>query len=79
MEASGILSELGYSVTLVEKSERLGGKMLKWAHLFPHNKPSSEVEAYLEERCRTGNFTIQKNTSIKEAIRLNGKWLLRRR
>lgn len=77
IETSGILSEFGYGVTLVEQSNQIGGKILKWDHLFPDKIPAAEIENYLDEKCRTGNFTIQKNTVIEEAIRLNGKWVLR--
>ncbi len=77
IEASSVLSDLGYNVTLLERNDKLGGKILKWHKLFPNGTQASDIEYYLDEKCRTGNFSIQKNIVIEEAIRLNGKWLLR--
>jgi heterodisulfide reductase subunit A len=77
IETSGMLSGLGYNVTLIEKTDSLGGKARKWDHLFPDLKPASEILNYLDEKCRKGNFAIQKNTNIEKVVSQNGKWLLK--
>jgi heterodisulfide reductase subunit A2 len=74
IETSSMLSGLGYNVTLVEKTDSLGGKARKWDHLFPDLKPASEILNYLDDKCRKGNFAIQKNTNIEKVFPLNGKW-----
>lgn len=77
VETSSVLSLLGYDVILIEKSDLIGGKILRWDHLFPDFRPASEVQKYLEEECRQHNFIIQKNISVQEVTRTNGKWIIR--
>ncbi len=48
LEASGVLSKLGYNVTIVEESDRIGGKLNRWSHLFPSRRPASEVLEHLQ-------------------------------
>lgn len=43
MEASAKLSNLGYAVTIVEQSDKLGGKLNQWDRLFPHNVPAKDL------------------------------------
>ncbi|HEY4785141.1 MAG TPA: FAD-dependent oxidoreductase [Bacteroidales bacterium] len=43
MEASAKLSELGLSVTIVEQTDKLGGKLNHWDRLFPHNLPAKDL------------------------------------
>lgn len=57
LEASGVLSKLGYNVTIVEESEQVGGKLNQWSHLFPSRRPASEVLEYLQ-------FNLAPDTTI---------------
>lgn len=77
IETASSLSDFGYNVIVVEKSDSIGGKILKWDHLFPDLKPASELENYMDQKSLKGNFSVQKNTSISQATQLNGKWTLR--
>ena len=43
IEASAKLSNLGYAVTIVEQSDKLGGKLNQWDRLFPHNLPAKDL------------------------------------
>ena len=43
MEASAKLSELGLSVTIVEQTDKLGGKLNHWDRLFPNNIPAKDL------------------------------------
>lgn len=43
MEASAKLSELGVSVTIVEQTDKLGGKLNHWDRLFPNNIPAKDL------------------------------------
>jgi heterodisulfide reductase subunit A len=77
IETASALSDFGHNVVLVEKTDYIGGKVLKWDHLFPDLKSASELENYLDVKCREGNFAVQKNTTIAHASQSNGKWMLR--
>lgn len=57
LEASGVLSKLGYTVTIVESSEKVGGKLNQWSHLFPTKRPASEVLNHLK-------YNLDPNTVI---------------
>lgn len=43
MESAARLSELGYQVMLVERTEEIGGHVKKWDFLFPDKKPAYEI------------------------------------
>ncbi len=43
MEASAKLSDLGFSVTIVEQTDKLGGKLNHWDRLFPNNMPAKDL------------------------------------
>ena len=43
LEASAVLSRMGYNVILAEKEKRLGGHLAKWDRLFPDQTPAKEV------------------------------------
>lgn len=43
LEAANALSALGYTVTVFERSAKLGGHVAQWDRLFPTRRPSSEV------------------------------------
>ena len=47
LEAASCLGEVGYKVTVLEKEEQTGGKLLLWYKLFPGFRPSGEVREYL--------------------------------
>ena len=53
MEASAKLSEMGFGVSIVEKSNQLGGKLNRWDRLFPDFSAASDL---------LQKITINKNT-----------------
>lgn len=65
LEASGVLSKLGYNVTIIEESDRIGGKLNRWSHLFPSRRPASEVLDHLKLQLDP-NTTIITNTKIAD-------------
>ena len=65
LEASGVLSKLGFEVTIVEESDRIGGKLKCWSHLFPSRRAASEVLDYLEIHLDS-NTTIITNSKIAD-------------
>lgn len=43
MESAINLSLLGFNVVLIEKTGQLGGHVAKWDHIFPNQRPASEI------------------------------------
>jgi heterodisulfide reductase subunit A2 len=76
IESSAALSKLGHRVIVVEKDMKIGGKINNYYHLFPNNRPAEEIRAYLDEQCKKHDFTIYKNTEIKEIRKSNGRFAL---
>lgn len=67
LEASGILSGLGFGVTIVESSEQIGGKLNRWANLFPSKRPASDVLDHLKLQLDP-NTTIYTNSKVNEIV-----------
>ena len=63
MEASAKLTNLGFSVTIVEQTDKLGGKLNHWDRLFPNNIPAKDLLQKL--KAAVGN-NVQKylNTEV---------------
>jgi heterodisulfide reductase subunit A len=76
VEVASQLSELGYKVALIEKSSYIGGKVTKWDHLFPNLRPASDIINSMEEKIKTGNFSVMVNTEITGGKGENGIWRL---
>jgi len=57
MEIAGQLAFQGLEVTLLEKSNRLGGHVANWNHLFPDLEPANKIVSKLK-------FSIQDNVEI---------------
>jgi heterodisulfide reductase subunit A len=64
MEAASRLAKAGINVTLAEKEKDTGGNLLKWHHLFPDRRKSSEVLKYLSGSIKTGNIKLMPGTRI---------------
>ena len=64
IEASGILAELGYAVSVIEKENEFGGKLKHWDHLFPNMRSATEIEEYLARKSRTPGITLFPKTNI---------------
>lgn len=72
-EASVKLSELGYNVTIVEQTERLGGKLNQWDRLFPDQRPAAEILMQLQSGLNKQIRPIF-NTTVNQVSRTNGKF-----
>jgi len=58
MEAAAKLSRMGFSVTIIEEKDQLGGKLMQWHALFPARRPSAEVLSNLKKQVKLGINTI---------------------
>jgi heterodisulfide reductase subunit A2 len=72
IETSNILSEMGYEVTLLEKDNSLGGKLLRWDRLFPTFRHADEVLSHLEEQKKQHPFQAITNAEVASVTR-NGE------
>jgi heterodisulfide reductase subunit A len=63
MEASAKLSDLGFSVTIVEQTDKLGGKLNQWDRLFPNNLPAKDLLKKLNTAIQ-GNVHKYLNTEV---------------
>jgi heterodisulfide reductase subunit A len=66
LEASASLANLGHQVTLIEKEEKLGGKLNQWYSLFPDKRPANEVLKGLLAEIENKNVEVLTNTNVKE-------------
>jgi heterodisulfide reductase subunit A2 len=64
IEASSLLAEMGYEVLLIEKSQEIGGKILKWDHLFPSFTSAQELCDNIVLKCKTPNLKILTKTEL---------------
>lgn len=70
LEASKMLSAMGYTVSLVEQSDTLGGKLNQWDRLFPECKPASELLNNLQSGIPS---SVNKNlTTCLQQVQRNG-------
>lgn len=75
-EVSNLLAELGYQVTLIERTSRTGGKLNDWNHLFPNNRSASQVAEFLQGKVERETFRTFRETSISRLVQANGSFLL---
>lgn len=64
METAGQLAAFGYSVSLIEKEEQLGGHIRDWYKLFPDRRNSTEVRKYLERKLSDKDIRVYTGTMI---------------
>ena len=62
MEAAAQLSGRGFSVTVIEKSDSLGGRLNQWHALFPSREPAHQLLARLKQKITGVNFVF--NASV---------------
>ncbi len=63
-EASMILAELGYEVSLIEKEQQTGGKLNKWNCLFPNERPACEITGYLGKCSQSTGINVISGASV---------------
>lgn len=77
MESSAYLSAMGYEVVLIEKADKLGGKLLKWEQLFPAKRHGSEVLSFLSQGVNGhNNIKILFNTEVSSIIKNETKFYI---
>lgn len=74
IEAACALTDAGHWVTVIEKDEKLGGKLNNWSYLFPDFTPAEKIAGALQEKCREKDFSILNKTEVRNIQRINGKF-----
>ena len=74
MEASVQLSALGYTVTLLEKENQLGGHLKDWTVLFPNLRKGHEIVSFLEHGLRLQEVNVIYNAHIKSIQKINKQY-----
>jgi len=69
MSAASALTEMGFSVCLIEKENQTGGHVRQWDRLFPDRRESQEVISFLEEKMKDVEVLLHSSVT---AIRRNG-------
>lgn len=64
LEATRILASSGYSVTIIEKNDQVGGRLNQWHALFPARKPASLILNKLKNSIPYGVSTMLNSTVL---------------
>ncbi len=75
MEVAGNLVSLGFEVTLLEKSNKLGGHVANWHHLFPDQKPALEIVNQLKSTIQD-KVDVHFSAEVHKINRTNGNFTL---
>jgi heterodisulfide reductase subunit A len=72
IEASKNLSKLGFAVSVIERSDKIGGKLNRWDRLFPNKRPASELLAKLTTGLE--GISTYVNTEVATVKKTNGSF-----
>ena len=75
LEAASQLLKLGYSPIIIEKTEKLGGKVAQWHKLFPDMTPARDIVDNLIAETKDANIFL--NTEISFINRLKDSYNIR--
>lgn len=71
MESSACLSVMGYSVTLLEKEDKLGGHLLERKILFPTRRAGRDVIDFLNRNIEYGKVNVMLGVEINQIERIS--------
>lgn len=74
METACALTDVGHWVTVIEKEEKVGGKLNNWSYLFPDFTPVDKIRNALQEKHSEKDFSILNQTEVRSIHRQNGKF-----
>ena len=76
LETASILTDASHWVTIIEKEDKVGGKLNNWSYLFPDFTPVEKIRESLQEKHGEKDFTILTQTEIKSIRRMNGNFII---
>lgn len=74
LQAAITLAENGVGVKLIEKHNTAGGHLAQWAHLFPDQRPASEVFQALKKGVDQHSLQVIFDKKVSSLSKRNGKW-----
>jgi len=78
LRAAIALSDLGISVHLVERTDRLGGQVVRWGTVFPHDKVGGELVASLVRAVESReNIAVYRGAELVERSGRVGEFSVR--
>lgn len=75
IEASSILSRMDYDVTLIEKTDHIGGHVAQWDRLFPNQRKSDEIIEYLKTNIPS-KLQIKLNSTVSDIAKKNSSFMV---
>ena len=75
LEAASILDSMGLNVTLIEKSETLGGHIQQWYQLFPNRREGKEIVESLVKNINP-SIPVHLNKEITSVQPFSGKFII---
>lgn len=76
MEVTNQLAAMGFDVYLLEKSNRLGGKLLDWDRLFPTFRKAGEVVQYMSRSKSHAAVHVFTDTMVKNVEKKDGLYIV---
>ena len=76
LEAAYRLAQFNHTVLLLEKEERIGGKLLKLDKLFPDFYSAEDLLKQITQHAQNEKITIQTNTSVLDLSRKENSWVV---
>lgn len=77
MEVSTYLTSMGYEVILMEKTDKLGGRLLKWEKLFPTMSHGKEVVNFLNKGIDLAKVNVIYNADITDAKKTDNGFVVK--
>jgi heterodisulfide reductase subunit A len=76
IETAAQLSKSGHWVTVVERSNQLGGKLNDWHCLFPDFSPAKEQLDWLQSQKHQADLQVLLETKVTSVNRTNGRFAI---
>jgi len=74
LEAAYRLAQFKHKVLLLEKEDKVGGKLLNMDKLFPDFYSAKELLAQMNQHVENQNITIKTNTNVIDLEQANNQW-----
>jgi heterodisulfide reductase subunit A len=76
LEAAYRLAQFKHSVLLLEKEDKIGGKLVHKNKLFPDFYPAKELLSQMEQHLDNQNITVMTNTAVTDLHQENSQWVV---
>jgi len=75
LEAASILASSGYTVSLIEKTDTVGGNVRKWHQLFPNRRSGKELSQFQMDQL-IDSIPIHLNKEVTSIQPFSGKFII---